>query len=354
MLLPLALLLLLSAPARADEPCKGVVLPVEARALPASLVSLADATLRREAARSGCTLVEGAVVADMRRMLRLPPRPAAANLVRLAQSLLAGWVLSASLASGPDGRVVVNVSGYTAGGAQVSLGSTVPVARMLPDLARLATEVTAALRPAPASQPPSSQPAASQPVAASQPASQPVAARPAPPPPRPATTMRPPRTVPAPPTTVARRPGRQLQLWLGAGIRGYSLRSWDRGGPLTELEVGAVGPQYRMALLFRSYFGDRTAYYLGGRAEAGPRWGWLRLSFGADLGLIFIPDTVDALDMMVLNLHPASVLVHLGPVVLQLDALSIDLYVIPANTEVGREVDGLYGFSSGVTVGVAL
>jgi len=153
---------------------------------------------------------------------------------------------------------------------------------------------------------------------------------------------------------VVKRARTQTHLWLGGGLRGYYLRSWDRGGPVFEVELGAMTDHYRIALLYRTYFGDQVSHFLGGRAEVGPRWGPLRLSFGADAGLLFVPDTADAVDMLVLNLHPASLVLNLGRLVLQLDALSIDLYVIPADPDVGRDVAGLFGISSGFTVGVTL
>ena len=124
---------------------------------------------------------------------------------------------------------------------------------------------------------------------------------------------------------------------VAAGLRGYYLKSWDRAGPLVELEVGGLTETYRLGLLFRTYPGDKTGYFLGGRAEVGPRIGPVRLSLGADFGLLFIPNTLDRLDMLILNLHAVGAVLQLGPVMLHADALSFDVYLVPINTEIGRD-----------------
>lgn len=121
---------------------------------------------------------------------------------------------------------------------------------------------------------------------------------------------------------------------------------------MLDVELGALDRLYRITLLFRTYFGDTSSYLLGGRAEIGPRWGNLRLSFGADMGLLFVPDTVDNIDMLVFNLHLAGLVVEWSHVLVHLDAFALDFYVIPANTELDRDIEGLFGLSSGVSVAV--
>jgi hypothetical protein len=351
----LALLLVVLASPAWGAPQRCVVLPVRAAGVPPSLVALADASLGRAAASAGaCALVAPAAVADMTRMLKVPAEPGDADLSRLAGALMAGWALTGELAAEGE-QIRVRVAGCTPTGGCVSQSSTVPAAQMLPTLERLVAEVlrsSASSQPAAASQPTSRSVAASRPVTTSPPAatSPPVARQPA----RPAQTAAPAAVPPQPPPKRATRRRRDIRALVAAGVRGYYLKSWDRAGPLTELELGASSKIYRAGLLLRAYFGDRTGYYLGGRGELGPRIGPVRLSFGADFGFLFIPDTIDAVDMMVLNLHPAGVVTRLGPVVLHLDAFSFDIYVVPAAPEIGRDPEALYGFSAGLTAGVEL
>ena len=348
-------LVALALPAH-GAPAKGVVLPVRAAGIPPSLVVLADESLRRVAeARGGCALVSQAAVADMAKMLVLPAEPGDEDLTRLARSLLARWAVEVTLvAQGQQVRVRVAVCSPS--GACVTQSSMVPAAGMLSTLERLVGEVLGA---APSTQPAAASQPSSRSVTATRPASQPAVGRPGAAPASPPVVGRPgaaPSVAPVPAASVRKpvRRRRATRALLAAGLRGYYLKSWERGGPITELEVGGLTDLYRAGALFRVYFGDRTGYYLGGRGEVGPRLGPLRLSFGADFGMLFIPDTFDNLDMMILNLHPAGVVFELGPVVLHLDVFSLDLYLVPINEEIGRDPDFLYGFSSGVTVGVRL
>jgi hypothetical protein len=61
----------------------------------------------------------------------------------------------------------------------------------------------------------------------------------------------------------------------------------------------------------RGEVGDRNAYLAGLRLDTGPRMGrHLRFSVGGDVGLLFIPDTFNKLDMMVIGVKTLALVVR--------------------------------------------
>jgi len=140
-------------------------------------------------------------------------------------------------------------------------------------------------------------------------------------------------------------------LLLAAGLRSFTFFSAGRSGPALEVEVGSLGERHHWGLFFRPYFGDRTGYALGGRVEGGPRLGPIRLCFGIGMSLLLIPDTDDPIDLLGFHLQLAGALWRWKHLVIQADAFTLDLNLVPANSSLGREVEVRMGFGAGLSVG---
>ena len=108
---------------------------------------------------------------------------------------------------------------------------------------------------------------------------------------------------------------------------------------------------YHWGVFFRPDFGDTNGYAVGIRAEAGPRIGPIRLTFGAGLGLMFIPDTEDALDAMTLSVQLVGVVYQWKHLVVQAEAFTLDFHVLPGDANTKRDPELQMGFSSGLSVG---
>ena len=358
-----ALVALLDLPAARAQTApggKGVVI-VQATRVPRAVAGLVDTTLRDRLQAAGSTPIAADAVASMRTMLRLPRRPGAQDWFRLGRGLLADRVLVASL--GPAaGKIRVEVTLYTVT-SEETLGRSATVAadELLATMARLADE-TLGVMPAPASAPTPAPPAS---APAAPPASAPAVVAPAPPaaPPRVAAAAPPPPPAPAPavlaPAPVASTPlvvSRPLPRpnpfhpTLALGLRSYYLFEEGRGGPMLDLELGFMRNNYRMGMLFRTYFGDKDSYLFGARFEGGPRWGRFRLSFGVDFGFIVTPDVGDDLDMALFSARLISGMLQWSHLALVVDVFSLDLYLIPADPTIDRDVQALGGFNSGASL----
>jgi hypothetical protein len=363
-LLALSIALLPGIAAAQTAPCKVVILPVEARRIPRAVVKLSNQQLRSKVLElTRCELVDDKATAAMRAMLKLPRRPKGADWVQLGQSLMADRVLVTRLTA-VRGEIRIEIfHHHVATAAETRKAEAVPVARLLATLLRLAGEAvvlkTASAPPtaaAPATMPASAP--TSLPTLAAAPASQPASAPtqpPAAPPPAPKAAISQPPARPeasvtaSTETTVRPRPPDGFRPMAAAGLRAFYLFGEGRGGPALDLELGARKHNYRAGLLFRTYFGDRTNYLIGGRVEGGPRWGRFRLSLGVDLGFLFVPDNADDLDMLVASAHAIGVVIEWRFLMLHIDAFTLDFYLIPAKPELGQEVSAMAGFSSGVS-----
>jgi hypothetical protein len=309
---------------------------------------MANRSLAEKLTRRGCQLVEAKAVASMKRMLRLPRQPQAADWARLGKALLAEMVVAGALNASPAGVQIELVSCVVSSGQAVNRSSTVPAADALSTLLRLADEV---LPPPPPTSVPASAPA-SQPTPTPTPT--PVVRRPPPrPPPSRRGEISPPPAAPAPAPRLTARPPSKGPFFLAAtGVRLFHFFDTHRTGPALDVEVGSLGQYFRWGFFFRSFFGDNTGYMIGGRFDVGPRIGPLRLTFGAGLGLLGVPNVGETLDLMVFNLHLVGAVLQLGHVALLLDAFTLDFNVIPGDVQANRDPELMLGFSSGLTVGV--
>lgn len=117
-----------------------------------------------------------------------------------------------------------------------------------------------------------------------------------------------------------------------------------------DLEMSMMRRLYRTGLVFRTYFGDSKSYFLGWRLEGGPRWGRYGWNIGFDAGFIAIPDVGPKMDMMLFSARLLSGMVRWNHVALIVDAFALDFYIVPANKEINREVQGIIGFNWGLSV----
>jgi hypothetical protein len=136
-------------------------------------------------------------------------------------------------------------------------------------------------------------------------------------------------------------------------VRAFHFFSSKRTGPALDLEVGAIGEHHHWGVFFRPYFGDRTAYSVGARVEAGPKLGPIRLAFGAGASFLMMPDTPDAIDLLVFHVQLVGATWRWKHLVIQADAFTLDVNLVPANTDLDRSIEVRMGFSSGLTVGAS-
>jgi hypothetical protein len=140
---------------------------------------------------------------------------------------------------------------------------------------------------------------------------------------------------------------------VAAGVRAFYLFSSQRTGPALDHELGAIGENHRWGVFFRPHFGDRTAYAFGARVDAGPKLGPIRLAFGAGASFLLMPDTADAIDLIIFHVQVVGAVWRWKHLVVQADAFTLDVNLVPANTDLDRSIDVRMGFSSGLTVGAS-
>jgi hypothetical protein len=339
---------------RAQTPvkaCSAVVVPVAAtRRVATPIAKLLEAQLRGRLVQRGCELAPDKAVTAMRTMLRVPRRPQSQDWVRLGKAMVADLVVATTLVDdGSEVRVEVVVC-RPASGETLNRASTVAPDALLVTASRLFEELV----------PPPPPPAASRPASA--PASQPAMPPPPPvqprrPPPPPVPAAPPPPVVqppsPPPPLAVKRasRPSGQ-HLMLAAGVRLVTFFGLERIGPALDLELGGIAEYFHWGVCFRPSFGDVNGYTVGARIEGGPHLGPIRLTFGVGMGLTMIPDTADDVDLVTFSFQLVGLVYQWKHLVLAAEVFTLDLNLIPADLTINRDVELVWGFSSGLSVGV--
>ena len=373
---------------QAGKACKAVLLSPRTTGIPAGVALLAGTTVREVLTARGCAVVDDVVVDAMWKLLELRPAATTRDLQKLGRSLQADWVMLPALTREEQGLRVELWALMVTPLKVVRKTRAAPVEQLFPTLTGLtglALDAAAEKAPSPASpgagtEPPPAEPtvaAATPPPGPAQapatshlaaPASEPTTpASDVPPPLRRAKGGRPtPRPAavsqgPHPQSSLSNRgaaaelvataddPYSRPRLMAASGLRVFHVFGSAQVGPAMEVELGMLRKNYRLGALYRAYFGETTSHFAGMRFEGGPRWGRLRLSLGADLGLVFTPNQGPSVDMLTIGLALAGLTVQVWRVELHLSAFNLDIYVVPQDALGNTDVEAWAGFNSGLS-----